>query len=60
MRKVIEGWLDLDLKNHGDSSICKSEEAIGGKYYLHLDESLIGQFAEFDEKRVRFVIEELS
>lgn len=59
MKKIIEGWLDLDLKNYGDSSICNTEEEIGSKFYLELKESLIGQLVEFDEKKVRITIEEL-
>ncbi len=57
--KVLKGWLDLDLKNHGDSSLCINPLEIGKKYGLEVDESLLGQLKEYDEKHVKITIEEI-
>ena len=57
MKKILKGWLDLDLLQcDNQSNLCESHEDIG-RYGLELKETLLGQIQEFDGKKVKITIE---
>jgi hypothetical protein len=52
--KILEGWLDI---NDGDTVLCESKGEVGHTFYPEDEATLIGQLKEFDEKKVRIIIE---
>jgi hypothetical protein len=57
MKKVLKGWLDLDLLQcDNQSNICESHDDIG-RHGLELEETLLGQIQEFDGKKIKIIIE---